>query len=487
MSISSERLSDFLAELKKNKTLVNKYPAPTTGRLIPATVTDVIDTEKNLYIVDIPIYESTEKSTINIPLKFKEQYNTSGGVVVYTYYLYNSDFSAKADKEIQTRKITMEDKIMSNNIFVYITDVKLSDFLAELKKSKTLVNKYPAPTTGRLIPATVTDVIDTEKNLYIVDIPIYGSTEKSTINIPLKFKEQYNTSGGVVVYTYYLYNSDFSAKADKEIQTRKITMEDKITSKNVFVYDSTPVSASFIFDFDCTLTVRHLYYFLNNLSIFKELYSKLLNDIDINDVNIEQLHAFAKYHLKLDTVSSSLDLTTGKELFIKIIFGSQDRIEILRKMFTDIGKDNLYIASRGIKEQIIKTLDFVGLDGLIKSENITGGNINKTIILKEHIIKENVFYADDDNEEHNNFVQEFSDNLMISHYNDLIYTYTYIPAGTKYKFYKNLVKNIGGGIPNDVLPTLATSIFPVLTQAGGGKDYYKLYLKYKTKYLNLRK
>jgi hypothetical protein len=492
--LEGEYLEDFISTVGS----VVEYPKAIGGKLIHATVADVTDLTKNIYIVNRGMY---------FPLKFNKVNELNKDI--YYYDLYNADFTIKSSKQLYTSKDLIESRtIFTTSVYVYesnpipapasvpvsvpapvpvpvpapvpVSTMKLTDFILEINRDSELFKEYPKPTTGRLIPATIDDVTNPEKKLYILDKNMHA--ESTDIYIPLKFK-----FADTNVNFYDLYKPDFTTKVNKEIQTRKITIADKIARELVFVYDSTPVTASFIFDFDCTLTVRHLFYFLNNLAEFKKLYSTELTSISISEDVINNIYIFARYHLKLDDTSSTINEVEGKELFIKIIFGSQERIEILKNMFTDIGTDNLYIASRGIKDQIIKTLDFVGLGGLIKSENITGGGTEKTKILNDHIVKENVFYVDDDNTEHLDFVRVLGTNLRLTRENTSINTYTHIPTNTTYKFYKNLVKNTGGGIKNEILTRLATDIFPILTQSGGGKDYYKLYLKYKSKYINLKK
>ena len=156
-----------------------------------------------------------------------------------------------------------------------ITKERLTEFLKSKIQDKKSAEDYPVPTTGRLIPATLADVTNPDKKLYIVDMPIYGSMEKFEIYIPLKFnRENYDEIAKVNVYSYDLYKANFSTKEHKEIYTRKTTIEEKIKSKNIFVHDSTLIPTSFIFDFDCTLTVCHLFYFLNSMITFYPLYNE---------------------------------------------------------------------------------------------------------------------------------------------------------------------------------------------------------------------
>lgn len=55
--------------------------------------------------------------------------------------------------------------------------------------------------------------------------------------------------------------------------------------------------------------------------------------------------------------------------FIKLIFGGISRVRAMTDMFERIGKDNLYIASRGVKSQIIKLLNYLGMEGYYDPHN----------------------------------------------------------------------------------------------------------------------
>ena len=67
----------------------------------------------------------------------------------------------------------------------------------------------------------------------------------------------------------------------------------------------------------------------------------------------------------------------------------------LKEMFQAIGKDNLYIASKGVKKQIIKVLEYVGLGDYVNNEHITGGEgtgiERKVNVLNRLFVNNNIF------------------------------------------------------------------------------------------------
>jgi hypothetical protein len=178
----------------------------------------------------------------------------------------------------------------------------------------------------------------------------------------------------------------------------------------------------FVFDFDCTLTARHLFHFLHNENIFKTLYNKEYTD--------EFYKIIKKYFDGIDVEKSVMDDVKVK--FIDLIFGSEKRLESIKNMFTHIGRDNVYISSRGYRTEINQVLKFVGLDEYINHYNIYGNEKFKSTLLCElSEINKSVFYSDDDLTEHNNFV--FVKNMEMKTDDKILQKYEH--EGKTYIFY----------------------------------------------------
>jgi hypothetical protein len=333
-------------------------------------------------------------------------------------------------------------------------------------------------------------------------------------------------------------------------------MEPTIPPSIVSTHLTSSANKVYVFDFDCTLTVRHFYYFINRYDDFKKLYInnfydilyerlksyygldgeslkmkyktysiqqlKLdypdLSDEQINDLyektynahfRIDHLHnIYSKYFNtdEADEVEEEYtpadEATIGDidnpqnplniEELIKLIFGDNDRIKNLKTMFVQIGELKLYIASRGRKLQILKLLQLIGLRNLILSDNVSGWRKKKVDLLTELFKRHNVFYADDDHAEHNYFLDNYiladslgkviADNWLRIIASRETSTYTHY-----YTFYTALKKDIGEGIPSKILLSIATNnAFETIHLLGGSKNYYKSYMKYKNKYLQLK-
>lgn len=189
----------------------------------------------------------------------------------------------------------------------------------------------------------------------------------------------------------------------------------------------------FIFDFDCTITKNHLYHFLNNYTQFCKLYPQYNNGETVT--------------IRSNYIKGSSDLKTKMDI-IDIIFGGSARLNSILRMMNQIAKNNgiIYIASRGIKEQIVYFLQYCCPEilmtngGCINEENIYGGK-NKEYILSELCKISNVFYVDDDHSEHIAFTKGFtySDHNGCNLYNIV----------NRYIFMNSLVKDVGGGLNDE--------------------------------------
>jgi hypothetical protein len=255
------------------------------------------------------------------------------------------------------------------------------------------------------------------------------------------------------------------------------------SSKSQEFIEETPVvrDTAYVFDFDCTLTARHFYYYIHNFNAFERMYGAGLTTDKETQKRINEFYVgYFKNNEELDQVKDVKYRTN----FLNLIFGRKERLEEIINMFDRIGRENLYIASRGDKSQILKLLRYTfGIDDLsafIKDENVFGG-VNKTEILKNIFKDKNIFYVDDDHEEHNYFVRDLSSAFeKITGYG----VDKYIDKKTNkiYTFYNDLTKNKEGGIPINIMRDIGPSTRAIV----GGADHYRLYLKYKSKYINLK-
>jgi hypothetical protein len=192
-----------------------------------------------------------------------------------------------------------------------------------------------------------------------------------------------------------------------------------------------------VFDFDCTLTKRHFYHFLNNYSKFKNLYDKEFTDWD----KIKELKERVKPYF--DSKSSIISNNDIKSI-INIIFGGTKRLTMIKSMLNKLhnNKIHLNISSRGCTNEIYNFLRLYDLcnyfnfvngcrntyilsddkDKYIKNTIKTDGKID---FFKRFIINRYNFitYIDDDKKEHN---------IMKKYW--------------KYNFIDSLERETGGGI-----------------------------------------
>jgi len=227
---------------------------------------------------------------------------------------------------------------------------------------------------------------------------------------------------------------------------------------------SSSIQRLFIFDFDCTLSSHHVYWFLNNVSYFKKLYPH------IDEVRIDTLHAKTATYLKTSDSALKDIALTAKDDFVELLFSGYSRIDNLRKMFDElITHGHMFcILSKGIVEQIIACLKFVGLDNAISyhdgTPQVFGHKMNKVTVLFDATCVCNVVYIDDDHTEHIKFIDEYCEHIdkdsiarkitelkqdeNIIHYSVELTKHHHITT-YNYIFMKSLLKDIGGGLNGD--------------------------------------
>ena len=160
----------------------------------------------------------------------------------------------------------------------------------------------------------------------------------------------------------------------------------------------------YVFDFDCTITFRHFFAFLNNLDVFKGMYSKS-HVIDNEEVDL--IYNTVYGYFKNTEQTKIADDIVNK--FINLIFGSKDRLDNIKYLINTLQSTRqcVYIASKGIRDEIIKCIELVGIN--IALTNITGrDDRNKVDVLQLLYSNNNVFYVDDDDDQHQLFAQNIN-------------------------------------------------------------------------------
>lgn len=456
---------------------------------------------------------------IYLPLTFIEEKMLTTGSSVYSFLYSGPIDAAYSNKKIETDVSIIETEIANGNVLKTNYEM-LSMLTARISNLFPLMYDTDWTTEPKNITqASMIDVTNMTNQLYV---KILSTNLHTYLYLPLKFeKTQVEMVGpSEMGDVYYFKSSKFPSIV---ISTRAASMKRNVDAGTIFkvvdrVYPTIGVGTSlvaprsavassaiaansrterenaYIFDFDCTLTARHFFAFVNGYNKFIEMYytpttyfSMIAPELRIN---------FTKYFKgEIESIPARDDSHKQelKKLLIETIFGDEERIELLKSLFESVGRDNLYIASRGIKEQIIRLLNYVGLpvadnsesSGLILSENITGNETPKEKVMERLLnAGKNVFYADDDKTEYSKFIKENTEHLTKPVDDGSIITYRY-KLGNFYKFYTKLSKDGFGGIPEEDLKRLTTMAFPMM---GGStnSNYHQKYLKYKAKYMKLK-
>jgi len=195
-----------------------------------------------------------------------------------------------------------------------------------------------------------------------------------------------------------------------------------------------------VFDFDCTLTTKHFYYFMNDLESFNN--NPLWESIELKN-NYEVLrHNIENGDLSLP----------DKELLINEFFGGNERLQSLISMIETLKSDGctVRIASRGYKSQIIAFMKNLGLSHLFADDHITGIEKDKSQLLNEYIqqlVYDHIFYIDDDSKEHNgllNFYEMGENQDKTQLFNK------WVISEISYYFFTKLVKNENGLTKNNL-------------------------------------
>lgn len=181
--------------------------------------------------------------------------------------------------------------------------------------------------------------------------------------------------------------------------TTTTTMSSTFTPKS-------PIVA--VFDFDCTLSSRHIFHFINNFPHYLKQFhipNHQPPNTQPDPVHLKRLQDIARRLKALNTPPED-----DRLCFLCETFTSQERVLMLKEFLTvlrDRYQMRLMIASRGDKEQILLCLNLVGLSEFFAKEDVYDCHTHKTQLLYHLLYDEgyNVIYFDDTHSEHDQLVQ----------------------------------------------------------------------------------
>ena len=168
-----------------------------------------------------------------------------------------------------------------------------------------------------------------------------------------------------------------------------------------------------------------------------------------------------------------------RETIINNVFGSSDRFNRVRELFQEIGRENLFLYTR---EQL-PTLFFLRYIGFCNDDNtgiVDNGKVTDRVYSIAHT-KKNSFYVLNNQPIIENILRDEEPQVIGETENTITYRLT---LSRIFTYYRTLATT-GGLLPLAKL-NLASLQIGGNSQQGGNKNYYKSYIKYKTKYLKLR-
>jgi hypothetical protein len=243
-----------------------------------------------------------------------------------------------------------------------------------------------------------------------------------------------------------------------------------------------------VFDFDCTLTTKHFYRYMDDLVYFNKTWG-----INTNGTVSALMTNSDRIKEMIMTMKPS---PQDKELLINEFFGGQERYAALYNGLTNLKSRGckIIIASLGIKVQIDALLNCVDMQNLF--DEVYGAPLHKEELIAQKINTmqfTNVFYADDDNTQHIQLLKNFKIN---SEPIDFPLFNQWMLDNVKYYHFKNLNKTFDKDNKTGILLEYLQQIFSFINSLHGQKKYLKIqsentwkakYLKYKNKYLQLKK
>jgi len=172
-----------------------------------------------------------------------------------------------------------------------------------------------------------------------------------------------------------------------------------------------------VFDFDCTITTKHWYWFTTDLETYVQKFGAISDELNYREKILNVLKTKITYMLSLNE----------RNWIISTFLGGSERMTYLKDLFKTLvnEKNTLYILSRGNKSHIDTFLNITGLNIYFPTSNVFGCEMKKDLFLKKLINKhERVTYIDDDNSEHLAFLRVVPLVNTFCEESD-IHTYTY--------------------------------------------------------------
>jgi len=276
-----------------------------------------------------------------------------------------------------------------------------------------------------------------------------------------------------------------------------------------------------VFDFDCTLTINHYFHFIhNNSDKINKAYSERFKSDNIK----EFIGKILNENLNQDET----------DFVIEHFFGGYYRLKILKNLLKKFRRDSyeVLIASRGVKNHIYILLKIAELYQYFDEINygtndtfeyepgksqypIAGVRKNKEELLLEKIKSnryKNIYYFDDDPQECKSFLGKFNHSNKVKLDNDYYDSYKLTFEGFQFEFnfFSCLIKEGEGLSIIDLENQLyINDVQSILENADSSKsqlihkkcsklknpseskylkyndNFFKKYLKYKIKYLDL--
>lgn len=191
----------------------------------------------------------------------------------------------------------------------------------------------------------------------------------------------------------------------------------------------------FIFDFDCTLTISHFYYFVYDIDSYCINWRSVADKFNIEQKNIRALSAiWCEACIPTSTLSQPHNrlralLMENQDLLLNLIFGGKHRLSLIKLFLQSLidAEYDLYISSRGMTEDIIKIMDLFDLSKYFKEINANvrththaraGTNVGKVdfILGLAKNGYEEISYVDDCNHEHTKLSKLIDSKILYNYY-----------------------------------------------------------------------
>lgn len=266
-------------------------------------------------------------------------------------------------------------------------------------------------------------------------------------------------------------------------------------------------SLAIVFDFDCTISTRHVYRMIHSPTQFyqkNQTPPEIAKKIDKLSKKINKLKESVEDTSSLININFDVekDLMT---VLVDYMFGGRERLELLTSFFKQhYEKADLYILSSGFLADVLIVLKilnwfdyFHGVSGQSDELLYIRGNdkvlryieskaafIKKELLCRDYLT---IIYVDDDHRENYELIRDRE--FECSTYHNLGYVkceYKGIEHGRvkNYHFINTLV-NEGNGITAQTLDIIKRIVSQYVS-GGAERTYHNKYLKYKLKYIQLK-